>query len=228
MKKKANDKKVQRTRISDIRRQELTSAALRCIAARGYDLVTLDDVAKEAGFSQGIALYYFKNREALLASAIESIWDNLMAITRRVWNIPEDVEDEEKITAYIRKYYSNPEIDFISILTNGIKLLLHWFKENPHIILVALEFWSQVPRNPKIMDLRDSFQPYIRNTTAVVIEEGIKRGVFKKREPDVAAHVLLSVVTGLAASHVVTLTEDFDILALEKDYTDLVFGYLCS
>lgn len=218
----------QRTRISDIRKKELTSAALRCIAIKGYDLVTLDDVAKEAGFSQGIALYYFKNRESLLNSAVESIWDDLKYLTTIVWRIPDDVDDEEKIIEYVRKYYSSPDIDFVGIIENGIKVLLQWFEDNPHTISVALEFWSQISRNPMINELKDTFQPYIRNTSAVVIQEGIKRGVFKKRDPQIAAHTILSVLSGLALSQVVTESELYKIKDLEKDYTDMILGYLCN
>ena len=222
------EKTPQRTRISDIRKKELTSAALRCIAVKGYDLVTLDDVAREAGFSQGIALYYFKNRESLLNSAVESIWDDLKYLTTIVWRIPDDVDDEEKIIEYVRKYYSSPDIDFVGIIENGIKVLLQWFEDNPHTISVALEFWSQISRNPMINELKDTFQPYIRNTSAVVIQEGIKRGVFKKRDPQIAAHTMLSVLSGFAISQVVTGKDVFKIKDLEKDYTELILGYLCS
>ncbi len=227
-KKQKNNKTVRRTRISDIRRQELTSAALRCISVKGYDRVTLDDVAKEAGFSQGIALYYFKNREALLASAIESIWDDLIELTRNVWQIPKGEEDEQKIYEQISKYYSNPEIDFISIIRNGIRLLLGWFVENPHIITVAIEYWSQSSRNPKISELKETIQPYIRNISAVVIQEGINRGLFKNRNPRIAAHTLLSVISGFGLSHVITREGDFNIKDLENDYCDVILNYLCE
>jgi AcrR family transcriptional regulator len=226
--KQNKEKTPQRTRISDIRKKELTSAALRCIAIKGFDRVTLDDVAKEAGFSQGIALYYFKNREALLNSSIESIWEDMKNLTRDVWSIPPDVDDEEKIYEYIRKYYSSPDTDFISIIKNGIKILLQWFDDNPHTILVALEFWGQVPRNPMINSLKDTFQPYIRNTSAVVIQEGIKRGVFKKRNPQIAAHTLLSVLTGFALSAVVSKKDEFKINDLENDYIEVILAYLCG
>lgn len=225
--KQKKDKAPQRTRISDIRKKELTSAALSCIAVKGYDRVTLDDVAKEAGFSQGIALYYFKNRESLLNSAIESIWDDLKDLTKKICNIPDGVVDEEKIYEQMKKFYSSAEIDFISVLKNGVKLLLSWFVENPYPIAVALEFWSQVPRNTMINNLKETFQPYMRNTSAIIIQEGIRRGVFKKRDPRTAAHTLLSVVTGFALSHVVTRKDEFDIKELEKEYTDLILSYLC-
>ncbi len=225
--KKANkSKNQQRTRISDIRRKELTEAALRCIAVKGYDRVTLDDVAKEAGFSQGIALYYFKNREDLLASSIESIWDGLKMLARTVWDIPEEVDKDDEIYEYVRKYFLDKNIDLISVIDNGIDIILNWLNENPHIIAVAMEFWSQVPRNPMIYEVKETIQPYALKTTAIVIQEGIKRGIFKKRDPDLAAHSLISVLSGFAFGLLVTSNDMFNIQDLGKEYKDIVFKYL--
>ncbi len=215
-----------RTRIGDIRRDELTSAALRCIAAKGYDRVTLVDVAKESGFSQGIVLYYFKNREALLVSAVERIWEDLLEIIRTIWEIPEDFDDEKKIYKLVRQYYSDPEIDFVSVTRNGVKVLLQWYEENPEFLTVALELFSQVPRNPLIAEVRDTIQPFIRNVSAVFIEEGINRGTFKKRDSQYAAHMLLSAITGLAFAHVTTPKGEFDLEKMEEEFCDLLFGYL--
>ncbi len=220
-------KEKKRTRISDIRQAELISATLKCIAEKGSDRVTLDDVTREAGFSQGIALYYFKNKETLISAAIESIWGDLMQLTRDVFKISGDTEEEQDILSYIKKLYSDPDIDLISIIRDGLRFILEWFEENPYTISVALEFWSQIPRNSRISQLKDTFQPYIRNITAMVLQEGIKRGIFKKRNVQVAAHTLLSVITGFAVGLITTDDDVFDVKNLEEDYIDLIFSYLC-
>ena len=82
--------------ISDIRREELTQAAMECIANKGYDRVTLDDVTKEAGLSKGIASYYFRNREELLVSVIEKMSAQIEELTIKIWGLPEDTKDKEK------------------------------------------------------------------------------------------------------------------------------------
>ena len=216
----------QRTKISDIRRNELTSAALRCIVDKGYDRVTLDDVAKESGFSQGIVLYYFKNRESLLSSAVERIWRDLLDITRKVWELPEDGDERKRACKLIKQHYSDPEIDLAAVIRNGVKVLLDWFEDNPHFLTVALELFCQVPRNPVIAELRDMIQPFLRTVTAAFIEVGMKRGAFRKRNSLVAAHMLLSAITGLAFAHVTTRKGEFDLKKLEGDLCDLIFGYL--
>jgi len=53
------------------RRDELTQAARKVIAARGVERVRIKDVAAEAGLSSQAVLYYYPNLEDLLEEAIQ-------------------------------------------------------------------------------------------------------------------------------------------------------------
>ena len=55
----------------DERREELTLAAWRVIAAKGIDEVTIRDIARESGYSSGVLAHYFKNKDDLLAHALQ-------------------------------------------------------------------------------------------------------------------------------------------------------------
>ena len=211
--------------ISDIRREELTLAAMKCIANKGYDRVTLDDVTTEAGLSKGISTYYFKNREELLNSVIQRMWYDTVEVSRGIWNLPEQIRDEKKVYSQVRKYYSDPQIDLAAFMKNGIKFLMSWFDDHPHVLRVLLEFMCQVHRNDMITGFYDRTMPRIRNISSIIIREGIKRGLFKRRDPKRAAYVLTSAISGLAINQSLSSGE-YDIKALEKDITDLVLGYL--
>jgi len=50
--------------------------------------------------------------------------------------------------------------------------------------------------------------------------------VFKKRDPHMAAFVLISGISGLAFNHVINKSR-VDTKKLEKDFGDLVLDYLC-
>ena len=101
-----------RKSITDIRRDELTSAALKCIVAKGFDRVTLEDVAIESGSSQGNLLYYFKNREALMTATSERIGDDMVETTLKIWGIPSEVKDEKKVHQLIKERCSEKNFDF--------------------------------------------------------------------------------------------------------------------
>lgn len=53
------------------RRGQLVEATLRSIVRNGLQGTTLATVAREAGLSQGSAVFYFKTKEGLLAAALE-------------------------------------------------------------------------------------------------------------------------------------------------------------
>jgi len=220
------DRMSRRTNISDIRRDELTAAALRCIAVKGYDRITLDDVAKESGFSQGIVLYYFKNREALLASTAQKIRNDMLKFSSEIWGLPTEITNKKKITEIIKKRFADPHIDLISFINEGIKIFIKWFEENSDLIAVGLEFFCQVRRNTVIAEVRDEVQPIIHDASAAFIDQGIKRGIFKKRDPDYAANILLSLITGIAFAYATINEAGFDSKKMEKELSNLIFGYL--
>ncbi|UCD83995.1 MAG: TetR family transcriptional regulator [Deltaproteobacteria bacterium] len=211
--------------IGDIRREQLTQAAMKCIAAKGYDRVTLGDVAQEAGLSKGITSYYFKNREELLVSVIRRMWDDAIELTKTIYRLPEETEEGDKLYEQLKKHYANPELELTSLTKKGVKILLSLLNENPYVLKVILEFWCQIPHNPAIAELNNSMQKHLRNISAIVIAEGIKRGIFKKQDPKKAAYILISSIMGLAFSQIL-FEREFDDETLEKAISDLIFNYL--
>ena len=216
-----------KTEISEIRKEELTQAALKCMALKGYDRVTLDDVTKEAGLSKGIASYYFKNREELLISVIHKMWENVVGFTREIWELPDETDDPEEVYTLVREYYSNPKIDLVAMMKDGIRFLISTFDGNPYVLRVILEFWCQVPRNKMITELNTSMHEFCMRTTAIIIQEGTKRGIFRKRNPRVAAYTLISAVVGFAFDHAIN-KGSIESKKLEKELSDLILGYLCK
>ena len=52
-------------------REKIIISAFEMYAKKGYNKTTVDEIAKNAGLSVGIAYRYFKNKKALLLSALE-------------------------------------------------------------------------------------------------------------------------------------------------------------
>ncbi|PRY67272.1 TetR family transcriptional regulator [Glaciihabitans tibetensis] len=53
----------------DQRRREILQATWRVIANQGIDAATIREIAREAGFSNGVLSHYFTNKEEILISA---------------------------------------------------------------------------------------------------------------------------------------------------------------
>ncbi len=53
------------------RRQQLVDAAWRCVSARGFQSLTVDDVCEEAGVSKGAFYIYFQQKQDLLLALVD-------------------------------------------------------------------------------------------------------------------------------------------------------------
>lgn len=58
---------------SEFRKQQIIDATINCINQLGLSQTTLASIAKEAGVSQGIVIFHFQSKEALLDKALQSL-----------------------------------------------------------------------------------------------------------------------------------------------------------
>ena len=56
---------------SQAARQNLLAAALQVIGTKGYKAATMDEIAKQAGVSKGLAYYHFSNKAKLAAAVLD-------------------------------------------------------------------------------------------------------------------------------------------------------------
>ncbi|MEE2704094.1 MAG: TetR/AcrR family transcriptional regulator [Myxococcota bacterium] len=68
--------------VKDFRTGEIADAARRVISELGYPDASMERIAQEAGVSKGTLYLYFRNKRALLLTAIEHSFGELMTDTR--------------------------------------------------------------------------------------------------------------------------------------------------
>ena len=71
-----------------VTRQKILTSAVEMYASEGYQKTTVDDIAKNAGLSVGVAYRYFKNKKELLLATLEYLFANIASLTG---TDPEDV-----------------------------------------------------------------------------------------------------------------------------------------
>ena len=116
----ATKAKKQKTRIEDIRRIELIEAAHRIFLRDGLKGLTTTRICHEAGMSQGILTYYFKDKDQVLFEMVRfanrllmdavvvnlrqaaTRWDRLMAIVDG--NFPEEKFERNTANAWVSFY----------------------------------------------------------------------------------------------------------------------------
>lgn len=62
-------------RPTEVRRREILDAATKLFSERGYNGITLTDVAKEVGISQPGLMHYVDSKESLLSFVITEVYD---------------------------------------------------------------------------------------------------------------------------------------------------------
>ena len=79
-KQRRTDKEIIQTRAIQTR-EKLLQAALKMYTQQGYYATTVDQIAKEAGLSTGVAYRYFKNKKELLLEALTYAFVNIKQLT---------------------------------------------------------------------------------------------------------------------------------------------------
>jgi TetR/AcrR family transcriptional repressor of bet genes len=113
--------KKQKKRIEEIRRIELIEAAYRIFIRDGLKGLTTTRICQEAGMSQGILTYYFKDKDEVLFEMVRhanrilmddvvvrlrgaaSRWDRIIAVIDG--NFPESRFERNKANAWVSLYY---------------------------------------------------------------------------------------------------------------------------
>jgi len=72
----------QKRRLStDARREQLLASGARLLAARPYDEVSIEEIARAAGVSKGLLYHYFPTKKDFLIAALERGQDELAELT---------------------------------------------------------------------------------------------------------------------------------------------------
>lgn len=74
--------------VEEFRRASIEDAAMKAIARKGIEEVTIQDIADEAGVAKGTVYVYFRDREEVLARTTDRLFDNLLADIEPAFTAP--------------------------------------------------------------------------------------------------------------------------------------------
>lgn len=164
------------------RRVQLTQAAARVIARKGYVAATLRDVADEAGTSTGTLNYYYQGKDDLFAATLRAASERFqgeLAAAVAAASSPRD-----KLVAMARA--ATPADP------SGREGHAVW-----------IDFWAQAARDESLRELNQRIYARWRGEIAGIVRDGQRSCAFTlDADPDAFARGYAAVIDGLA-THVV-------------------------
>lgn len=142
-------------------RKEILDAALELFSQKGYDNVTMQEVAQRAEYAVGTLYNLFENKRELYKAIL---LEHCHRFHERVIYALDKAGDE------------------ISALRNYLKAKIEIFKENIPLIRLYMKETQGAKFNPKAGmegELRELYDSFLAKL-ATVFESGIKKGLFRK------------------------------------------------
>ncbi|MBN8193326.1 TetR/AcrR family transcriptional regulator [Bacillus sp. NTK074B] len=179
------------------RRKQILKAAFQAASEKGYESVTLQDIADYADVSKGVTNYYFKNKGDVFAHLFE--W-----LTTRIYEKEaESVNGEDsalgKLEAYLHQVFISPS-------------------ENRTFYRVYLDFLAQVKNDDRYKQINQGFYENCWSIGEQIIQQGIKEDVFQVKDIQQAAKSIRAMIDG---SLIQWLMQDDD--ELHEDYRKMCY-----
>ena len=174
-----------------LRREQIVRATIRCLARDGYAGLTMKRVAAEAGVSQGILHYYFRDKAAMLAAAARRVTADL---DRRVAVEARGVRDaRRRLRAVIR-----------ACLETAVESRDFW--------TVFIEFWGEALHDRRLAAVNREAYARARRLIGATLARGRAAGQVRTVDLAEASAVVLGLLDGLSLQ----LTFDRHLMTLPR------------
>ncbi|MFD0049887.1 TetR/AcrR family transcriptional regulator [Actinomycetes bacterium NPDC127524] len=190
------------------KREHLLESALKCFGEKGYQAATMDDIVAYSKTSKGLIYNYFKSKEELYISLMEERTSkSFKQLAERFTAID---SAKEKIRVLFSIYKDRPETS-----------------EWRNIISVHMEFWINSAKQDKLGEImKNRYKEQYRLFMADIIEEGKKKGEFKKEvSSEVAGSLFWAIIDGICL-HYSVVAEDYAYIEHFEIAEEMYMNYL--
>jgi AcrR family transcriptional regulator len=161
-----------------VRREQIVRATIRCLAREGYTRLTMKNVAREAGVSQGILHYYFADKRAMLVATLEAVSRDL----------------DRRVAAAQSRTGRDPRARLRALVHACLEVAVR----RPEVWVVFVEFWGEMLHDRRLRALNAEVYSRTRRLIGRLIGDGVRAGHFRPVDPGRAAAVVLGLVDGLS------------------------------
>lgn len=158
-------------------KQEILSAALRLFAAKGFQNVSMQEIASEAEFAVGTMYNFFASKEALFDELVADAGERIVSSMASILDQPGT--EAERLAGYFRS---------LSAQLEEHALLIKFY---------ILEAGARVPMFPKGRS-QSTVKAVLTSKLCDLIGDGIRNGHFRRVHPDIAVIAITSTLETLA------------------------------
>jgi len=158
------------------RRLTLLKAAFREVAEKGFSEVTLDDIARRAGVSKGVTLYYFDSKEELFRELFSWLIDSIHGRMREA--VAKEQDPIARVRALVALIFPSPS-------------------KNRAFFRAFVDFCGLAARREPFREVNERFYAGCREIDGGIVEDGMRRGVFVLRDPKEAGSTMRAMFDGL-------------------------------
>jgi TetR/AcrR family transcriptional repressor of bet genes len=166
-----------RVNVHAIRREQILAAAEHLMASKGWAGTTFADICKEAGISNGVLTYHFKDKDEILLAVLENV--SRKSTDRFFSLLQEQTSWHDKLDLIARSNISSTE-------------------EEREMGLLNLHLLSLAAQRPEIAQRLRQTYAYSIQRAQVEIEQAIEQGQVKRHDPAAIAAVIQMLVIGMS------------------------------
>lgn len=189
------------------RRLALLKAAFREVAEKGFSEVTLDDIARRAGVSKGVTLYYFDSKDELFRELFGWLIDSIHARMRDA--VAAEADPIRKVRALVALIFPSPS-------------------KNRAFFRAFVDFSGLAARREPFREVNERFYAGCREIDGGIVEEGMRRGVFVVRDARESGSTMRAIFDGLMLQWLSEKDPDATFGAYRERCEREILSYLLS
>lgn len=185
------------------RRQQILKAALAVFSERGFHGANVSDVAAAAGVSQGTIYWYFESKEDLLTAAVLSYFEEF---------------GQDALACLEGSQSSAGKLRALG------QCMAEMAGEAAGLFTLFLEYWASSARREQAGQLWAGILTEYKDVIVAIIEEGVRRGEFRRVEAGPLVWAMMATYDGLAAY--MMLIPGLDLVAISEGFIETLLGGL--
>lgn len=169
------------------RRAEILDAARQLVYTRGYDRMTVQELRRLVGMSNGTFFHYFTSKAEVLQAFVDRI-----RVETEAPLLPVVDDPELPAVAKLRRFFDTFDRLHEAAIEAVVPLLRVWYTDGNAVVRQRVDDATREQRAPLL---------------ARVLRQGVDERVFDTAHPDDAADAVLTLVQRMGAAHAALLLD---------------------